>query len=69
MSSYYPAGSMRGSGIDSGDLEYGTFTCEYCSQENPHALAYYDDWGNWRVECSQCEMTHTYGRLGERDEN
>jgi hypothetical protein len=68
MSSYY-AGSMKGSGIDSGDFEYGTYTCEYCSHQNLHALAYFDDWGNWSVACAKCEAVHAEGRLGERDED
>lgn len=65
----YYAGSMKGSGIDSGDFEYGTYTCTYCSHENLHALAYYDDWGIWSVVCTNCEAVHAEGRLGERDED
>jgi hypothetical protein len=71
MSSYYPAGSMKGSGIDSGDFEYGTFTCDKCGHDNFDATAYYDDWGNWSVVCEdeECEATHDKGRLGEPDED
>ena len=71
MSDYYPAGGMKGSGIDSGDFEYGTFTCSDtdCLHDNLDATAYYDDWSNWTVECEECGKVHDKGRLGVPDED
>jgi hypothetical protein len=67
-SSYYPEGSMKGSGIDSGEFEYGTFTCENddCKKENIDAIAQYDDWGAWSVECEFCGDMYTSGYAEDR---
>ena len=63
MSDYYPPGGMKGSGIDSGDFEYGHFSCKKCYEDNFEATAYYDDWGNWEVECEHCEEIHDKGNV------
>jgi hypothetical protein len=68
MSSYYPEPSMRGSGIDSGEFDYGHFTCNNCAKDNSYAIAYYDDWGNWTVECKSCEETHDKGHTYDRED-
>jgi hypothetical protein len=54
---------MKGSGIDSGDFEYGHFTCKQCYKDNFEVTAYYDDWGNWEVECEDCEEIHDRGNV------
>ena len=61
--SNYPEGSMMGSGIDSGEFLYGTFTCDNdeCLKENVDAEANYDDWGNWSVVCEFCGEQYTSG--------
>lgn len=60
MSSNYPEGSMKGSGIDSDESEV-TIECENCL-ESFEVLLYSDDWG--RVEqditCPHCGLTFTY---------
>jgi hypothetical protein len=71
MSGYYSEGSMKGSGIDNFEFEYGDFTCtnDECGKENTGVMAYGDDWGNWSVECEYCECEYTSGsRYDGRDE-
>jgi hypothetical protein len=60
---------MRGSGIDSGDFEYGDFTCQKCDEHNWNATAYYDDWGNWILECDHCGCVHDRGNLNDKDDD
>lgn len=69
MSGYYPEGSMRGSGIDNFEFEYGDFICtnEDCEKENESAMAYGDDWGHWSVECEFCGSEYTSGNVNDRD--
>lgn len=70
MSSNYPEGSMRGSGIYEEEFDFGSFTCEYCDQVNHDAVALVDDWGNWEVECEECFTAHASGsRYGDESEN
>jgi Zn finger protein HypA/HybF involved in hydrogenase expression len=60
MSSNYPEGSMKGSGIYSEEAEV-TVECENCL-EPFEVLLYSDDWG--RVEqditCPHCGLNFTY---------
>ena len=69
MNDYYPPGGMKGSGIDSGEFEYGSFSCVECYEDTFNAFAYYDDWGNWTVECEHCEKVHDRGNInGDRED-
>jgi hypothetical protein len=61
MNDYYPPGSMKGSGIDAFEFDYGTFSCKECSADNFNAVAYGDDWGRWEVTCEDCEAIHDTG--------
>ena len=56
MSGYYPAGSMKGSGIDSVEIPYDEFVCENedCGEKNEAGNSATDDWGNYEVECEAC---------------
>jgi hypothetical protein len=56
MSSNYPEGSMRGSGIYSLEVSYEDFVCENeeCEKPNEAGETATDDWGNYRVECEFC---------------
>ena len=68
---YGDGGSMKGSGIDSFEFDYGTFTCENdeCGFENVDAVAYGDDWGAWSVACEKCETVYTTGERGSSADN
>jgi hypothetical protein len=59
---------MKGSGIDSGDFDYPNFVCNECQAHNKNATAYYDDWGNWVVDCQACDVTFAKGNIHDRDE-
>ena len=70
MSSNYPEGSMRGSGIDNFEFEYGHFTCKNldCLLDNFDAIAYGDDWGYWEVTCEHCDVKHDSGNRSTQEE-
>lgn len=62
MSEYYDGGSMRGSGIDSIEVEYDVFQCNDCEFDNPEGVVNTDDWGNYEVTCSECGWLYTEGK-------
>lgn len=53
MSSNYPPGSMRGSGIFSSDTDEVRFCRGECDDERDGTL-YTNDWGHTTWECSEC---------------
>ena len=67
MSSNYPAGSMRGSGIYSVEVPYDKFTCdnEECGYDNEAGYAMTDDYGNYEVECQFCNCVHYRSSISE----
>jgi hypothetical protein len=70
MNDYYPPGSMKGSGIDAFEFDYGTFTCGNtdCLHDNFNSIAYGDDWGRWEVTCEECEAVHDTGSTNSEPE-
>ena len=71
MSSNYPEGSMRGSGIYSQDVSYDEFICENeeCGKTNEAGDTSTDDWGNYYVECEFCGVTNREGSLDQDRED
>lgn len=67
MSSNYPEGSMRGSGIYSQDVSYDEFDCENeeCGKHNEAGDTTTDDWGNYTIECEFCGSIHRESSLDE----
>lgn len=67
MSSNYPEGSMRGSGIYASEVSYEEFECESeeCGKTNPAGETTTDDWGNYSVECEFCGMTYRESSLSD----
>lgn len=67
MSSNYPEGSMRGSGIYSVEVSYDAFDCENdeCQHHNEAGETSTDDWGHYTIECGWCGMTHSESSLSE----
>jgi hypothetical protein len=65
MSSNYPEGSMRGSGIYSQEVQYDKFLCDGCDKENPEGDTATDDWGNYSIECEFCGHTQTESSISE----
>lgn len=58
MSSNYPEGSMRGSGIYAIEVPYDAFKCTDCGNSNSEGEATTDDWGNYDVLCEHCGGVH-----------
>jgi hypothetical protein len=60
MSSNYPAGSMKGSGIDSVEVPFDEFVCDNddCGKVNEAGVSATDDWGNYDVECEFCNSVY-----------
>lgn len=72
MSSNYPEGSMRGSGIYSQDVDYDEFECENeeCGKHNEADTTSTDDWGNYEIRCSFCDALHKESSLDQdRDDH
>lgn len=67
MSSNYPEGSMRGSGIYSQDVSYDEFVCENeeCGKRNEAGETSTDDYGNYSVVCEFCGSEHSEGSVEE----
>jgi hypothetical protein len=67
MSSNYPEGSMRGSGIYSSDVSYDEFDCENeeCEKPNEAGNTSTDDWGRYIIECEFCGATYRESSLSE----
>ena len=65
MSSNYPEGSMRGSGIYGESVEYDEFDCDSCGQNNPGGEEITDDWGRYEIVCEFCSATHRESSLQE----
>lgn len=67
MSSNYPEGSMRGSGIYAQEVSYDEFVCENeeCGKTNSADVATTDDWGNYSVECEFCGVTYRESSLAD----
>lgn len=65
MSSNYPEGSMRGSGIYSQSVSYSEFDCDECGKNNSDGDTATDDWGNYTIECEFCGHTQTESSLSE----
>lgn len=63
--SNYPAGSMRGSGIYSFQVDY-TLTCDKCGTE-AEVLADVNDYGNLSAECEKCGHRNDLGDYTELD--
>jgi hypothetical protein len=65
MSSNYPEGSMRGSGIYAQEVSYDEFDCENkeCGETNSADTATTDDWGNYSVECKSCGVAYKESNL------
>jgi hypothetical protein len=64
MSSYYPEGSMRGSGIDSYEISRD-LDCYNCGNVMENVTVTVDDWGNidFETECVSCGETIYYERV------
>lgn len=67
MSSNYPEGSMRGSGIYAQEVSYDEFDCENeeCGKTNEAGEATTDDWGNYSVVCEFCGHTYRESSVDE----
>lgn len=67
MSSNYPEGSMRGSGIYGESVEYDEFVCENeeCGKTNEGSEVITDDWGNYRIECEFCGAKYRESSLSD----
>lgn len=65
MSSNYPEGSMRGSGIYGESVEYNEFDCGDCGQNNPGGEVITDDWGRYEINCEFCSAKHRESSLKE----
>lgn len=65
--SYYPEGSMAGSGIDSIEVPYDEFVCEAddCGKVNEASEAMTDDYGNYEVECQFCGSFYFRSSIAE----
>ena len=65
MSSNYPEGSMRGSGIYAQEVSYDEFVCENedCEKTNEAGETATDDWGNYEVRCEFCGSLYKDGSL------
>jgi hypothetical protein len=70
MSIYEDGGSIKGSGVDAFEFEYGNFTCknEECLLDNYDAVAYGNDWGYWEVTCEECDVLHDSGTRNTPEE-
>jgi hypothetical protein len=65
MSSWYPEGSMKGSGIYSEDITLEV-ECEECSKTWEEDFST-DDWGNVEADI-KCECGHTWTFSKEQEE-
>jgi hypothetical protein len=67
MSSNYPEGSMRGSGIYGQEVSYDKFECENeeCEKTNEASETTTDDWGNYEITCEFCGSVHKSSSLSE----
>jgi hypothetical protein len=70
MSSNYPEGSMRGSGIYAQEVSYDEFVCENedCEKTNEASDTTTDDWGNYEVVCEFCGSVYQSSSL-EQDKD
>lgn len=65
MSSNYPEGSMRGSGIYSQEVSYSAFDCDECGKANSDGDTATDDWGNYEVACEFCGYVQLESSISE----
>lgn len=67
MSSNYPEGSMRGSGIYSQEVSYDEFECgnEDCGKTNPEGETATDDWGRYTIVCEFCGAEYLESSIEE----
>jgi hypothetical protein len=67
MSSNYPEGSMRGSGIYAQEVSYDEFVCENkeCGETNSADTATTDDWGNYEITCEFCGSVYKSSSLAD----
>lgn len=67
MSSNYPEGSMRGSGIYAEEFTAEDFDCtnEECGKENVGVLVVTDDWGRYEINCEFCDSFYREGSLSD----
>jgi hypothetical protein len=67
MSSNYPDGSMRGSGIYAQEVSYDEFDCENeeCGKTNSADVATTDDWGNYEIVCEFCGSLYKTSSLAD----
>jgi aspartate carbamoyltransferase regulatory subunit len=67
MSSNYPEGSMRGSGIYSVEVSYDAFDCENedCEKHNEAGDTATDDWGDYTIDCEFCGATYSESSLSQ----
>ncbi len=67
MSSNYPDGSMRGSGIYAEEVSYDEFECENeeCGKTNQANDTATDDWGNYEIRCEFCGSLYKSSSLAD----
>ena len=67
MSSNYPEGSMRGSGIYAQEVSYDEFVCENeeCEKTNEAGETATDDWGNYEIVCEFCGSVYKSSSLAD----
>ncbi len=67
MSSNYPEGSMRGSGIYAQEVSYDEFVCENedCGKTNEAGQTITNDWGDYSIECEVCGSLYKSSSLDQ----